>query len=256
MPRDNKNNLRELLNKSMLVNVLLGAVIVIMGLLLFYQSVLHAPTSATTTSSTTIAATTTTISNSSSGTLAGIDIPLNSTQLSVINNAPLSYYEIAGQRLLNGSLKNEVINQASPQYNALIINGKPTVIYMGAITCIFCGENRWAMALALARFGNFTQLFNGYSALGDGDVPTLYWTADNITATSSMRYGNYYNSNYINFISAEYESPITQGFTLPSTGGTFYVQYSPNATYTTALSFMNKTGKFQGTPFTFWGHHL
>ncbi|MFI5412423.1 MAG: hypothetical protein ACHQX1_00865, partial [Candidatus Micrarchaeales archaeon] len=108
-----------------------------------------------------------------------------------------------------------------------------------------------AMALALARFGNFTQLFNGYSALGDGDLPTVYWTANNYTTSSGVGYGNYYNSKYINFISAEYQSPITAGFQIKPLS--YFLQLSPNATYTTALGFMNSTNKFQGTPFTFWG---
>jgi hypothetical protein len=183
---------------------------------------------------------------------------LNSSELAVINSAPLSYYEYAGERLLNGTLTNQVqlSNTPTSPYNAIIINGKPSVIYIGAISCIFCGENRWAMALALAKFGNFTTLYNGYSSLGDGDVPTLYWNDDNTTTSSGMTYGNFYNSNYINFISAEYDSPIVQGFELPTTGLNYYVQNAPNSTYEGALSFMNSTGKFAGTPFTFWGTSL
>jgi len=189
-------------------------------------------------------------------TLAGIDTPLTSAQLSIINGAPSSYFEIAGEKLLNGSLTDQVEVSNFTQYSPIIIDGKPTVIYMGAISCIYCGENRWAMALALSRFGNFTALYNGYSSFGDADVPTLYWKPDNYTTTAGMTYGNYYNSNMINFVSAEYDSPIIQGFQLPRSGLTYYVQNSPNQTYTKALEFMNKTGKFQGTPFTFWGSSL
>ena len=71
-----------------------------------------------------------------------------------------------------------------------------------------------------------------------------------------MTYGNYYNSSLINFVSAEYDSPIKLGFQLPSSGLTYYVQNAPNQSYVAALQFMNRTGKFQGTPFTFWGSSL
>ncbi|MCL5430249.1 MAG: DUF929 domain-containing protein [Candidatus Marsarchaeota archaeon] len=192
--------------------------------------------------------------NASTGTLAGINAPLNATELSYINNEPLSYYEIAGEKLLNGTLTNEVVLANSPMYNAIVIGGKPSVIYVGAVSCIFCGENRWAMALALAKFGNFSALYNGYSALGDGDVPTLYWRQVNTTVNEGVAFGNYYSSKYINFFSSEYESPITGGFEVQPIS--YFLSKAPNATYTRVLDFMNSTGKFGGTPFTYWGTSL
>lgn len=188
-------------------------------------------------------------------TLANIDQPLNSSELAVINNEPLSYYETAGEKLLNGTLTNQVIlTNSSLQYNSVVFNGKPSVIYIGAITCPYCGENRWAMALALSRFGNFTSLYKGYSSLVDGDTTTLYWADDNYTTPVGIGFGNSYISNKINFISAEYESPLTQGFQVQPIS--YFVQKSPNATYAQALAFLNRTQKFQGTPFTFWGTTL
>ena len=41
-------------------------------------------------------------------TIAGINTPLTPAQLSVINNAPNSYFESAGERLLNNSLNDPV----------------------------------------------------------------------------------------------------------------------------------------------------
>ena len=187
-------------------------------------------------------------------TLANINQPLNRSELAVINNAPLSYYEIAGEKLLNNTLTNQVVlSNTTLQYNALIINGKPSVIYIGAITCPFCGENRWAMALALSRFGNFTALYKGYSSLDDGDTTTLYFGIDNYTTSADVSFNSSYISNKINFISAEYESPLTQGFQIQPQ---LFLQKSPNAIYTRALNFMFNINKFQGTPFTFWGTSL
>ncbi len=256
MPKN--NDLKELLNKSMAINVILGVAVVMLVLLLYYQSSVH-PT--TTTNVIIKSGNTTTISNAisnqSGGTLAGIDQPLNASQLAVINSAPLSYYETAGQRLLNGSLSDEVLasNSYYLQYNSLIINGKPSVVYLGAITCVFCGENRWAMALALAKFGNFSALYTGYSALGDQDVPTLYWIPVNYTVNGGIAFGNMYQSNLINFYSAEYETPITGGF-VPPTSVKQFVTTAPNANYKAAYQLLNSTGKYQGTPFTFWGTSL
>lgn len=186
-------------------------------------------------------------------TLAGIDTQFSSQQLSVINGAPNSYFEIAGERLLNGTLTDEVLPQNSPQFSPIIINGKPSVIYIGAISCIFCGENRWSMALALSRFGNFSRLYVGYSSFGDGDIPTVYWNYNNYSS-DGVTYGSYYNSRYINFYPSEYDSNITQGFQVQPLP--YFIQRAPNSTYAKVLTFMNSTNGFQGTPFTFWGTSL
>jgi len=190
-------------------------------------------------------------------TLAGIDQPLNISQLAVINNAPNQYFETAGLMYLNGSITNEVLTGAN-KVNKFVVNNKSSVIYLGSITCIFCGENRWAMALALSRFGNFSRLFTGYSSLGDGDVPTLYWTQLNYNV-SGDNIGNYYSSPYINFLSIEDTNPITGGFALnpPSKIATDLAGLG-NSTYVRAFSYIlnlssNKTTAFSGTPYTIWG---
>lgn len=194
-------------------------------------------------------------------TIANINKPFNSTELSIINNAPNSYYDIAGGMLLNGTLRNFVfdtpvnsINGSATTTLPFIVNGKPSVIYIGALSCIYCGENRWAMALALSRFGSFGSLYYGYTAFGDGDLPTIYWSTYNYTTSAGVAYGNGYSSGYVNFISADYESPITSGFQMGPLS--YIVGSAPNATYLSAMKFMNNTARFQGTPFTLWGKVL
>jgi len=182
---------------------------------------------------------------------AGIDTQLTSSQLGVINGAPNSYFETAGEKLLNGTLTDEISVVNAIKVSPVIVGGKPSVVYIGAISCIFCGENRWAMALALSRFGNFSALYNGYSSFGDDDVPTLYWKWNNYTTASGATYGNYYQSPYINFYSIEYDSPINGSFQMQPIS--YFITKAPNATYAAVASYMNATGKFQGTPFTLWG---
>lgn len=184
--------------------------------------------------------------------LTNINNPLNATDLSIINNAPNSYFEKAGEMLINGSIVNTV--SAKPnKVPMFIINGKPSVIYLGSITCIFCGENRWAMALALSRFGNFSNLFEGYSALKDSDVPTIYWSPAHYNS-STVDLGSYYSSNYINFIAIEDTSPITGGFVVqPIPIIQQEINQSGNLAYIDAFKLIEQLNNFQGTPYTIWG---
>lgn len=192
-------------------------------------------------------------------TLTGIDQPLNSTQLAVINNAPNSYFEQAASMYLNGTIADPIYT-SSNKVPKFTVNNKTAVIYLGSITCIFCGENRWAMALALSRFGSFSNLYNGYSSLGDGDIPTLYWTHVNYSV-SGDNIGNGYSSPYISFISIEDTNPITGGFMLntPAVMASNLAKIG-NSTYIAAFQRIlnlsnNKTTAFQGTPYTIWGNY-
>ncbi|HIH50530.1 MAG: DUF929 family protein [Candidatus Micrarchaeaceae archaeon] len=204
--------------------------------------------------------------------LTGIDTPLSSGQLSVINNAPNSNFETAWEKVTSLSIPGEqyagnyiytapyfdISPLSAVRVTPPLIGGRPSVIYIGAISCVYCGESRWAMALALSRFGSFNRLYIGYSALGDSDVPTLYWNADNYTTNSGVTFGNGYSSSYINFISAEYDSPITGGFEFVNSQDpiSYFVARAPNQSYEQAMSFMNGTSMFEGTPFTLWGRSL
>ncbi len=189
-------------------------------------------------------------------TLAGIDQPLNSSALAVINNEPNTYFETGGEMLLNGSIDNEVTVLAN-NVSVYTAGGKPSVIYLGSITCVWCGENRWAMALALSRFGKFSMLYLGYSSIGDSDVPTLYWKDDPLNLTG-VTIGNSYSSNYINFYTFEDTAPITGGFfmQLPQeiqqeVNATGNSSYEAAFNYLMTLQASNSTA-FQGTPYTIW----
>ena len=191
--------------------------------------------------------------------LAGIDQPLNATQLSVINNAPNSYFQQAALMYINGTIANPIYT-ASNKVTKFTVNNKTTVTYLGSITCIFCAENRWAMALALSRFGTFSNLYKGYSSLGDDDIPTLYWTQVNYSV-SGDNIGNGYSSPYVSFILIEDTNPITGGFMLntPAVMASNLAKIG-NSTYISAFQRIlnlsnNKTTAFQGTPYTIWGNY-
>jgi thiol-disulfide isomerase/thioredoxin len=75
----------------------------------------------------------------------------------------------------------------------LTSNGKPEVLYIGAEYCPYCAAERWAMAVALSRFGTFTGLNGIHSSPTDTypNTPTLTF------------YQSTYSSKYITFTPVE-----------------------------------------------------
>jgi hypothetical protein len=84
---------------------------------------------------------------------------------------------------------------------ALTSDGKPLVVYLGAEYCPFCAAERWAMVVALSRFGSFSNLGATHSASGD-----VYPN----TATLSF-HGATYTSNYLVFQGVEMQSNERSG---------------------------------------------
>ena len=211
--------------------------------------------------------TTTTIAGGSTvgDTLAGINNPLSSTELAEINNVPNSYFESAGaataqrdacrggchkQRHLCG---RGVPDEANPVQTTHHQWQAERHIHRGDIMHILRGE-QVAMALALSRFGSFGSLYQGYSALGDGDVPTLYWAREDITGTG-VDFANYFTSNTINFFTGEYDSPINGSFQAPSAGYNTFIQAASNSSDKLAMEYMANFSAFRGTPTSFCGHN-
>jgi thiol-disulfide isomerase/thioredoxin len=74
--------------------------------------------------------------------------------------------------------------------------GKPEMLYVGAEWCPFCAAERWAMVVALGRFGTFSGLHFTTSA----DAPEVFPG----THTLSF-YGSTYTSAYLDFVPVEQE---------------------------------------------------
>jgi Domain of unknown function (DUF929) len=79
---------------------------------------------------------------------------------------------------------------------ALTADGEPRVVYLGAEYCPYCAAERWAMVVALSRFGRFTGL--GETASSPSDVYPN-------TATLTF-HGASYASNYLSFTARETQS--------------------------------------------------
>jgi len=78
----------------------------------------------------------------------------------------------------------------------LTSNGKPEMLYIGAEYCPYCGAERWAMTVALSRFGTFSPLRGIHSSSTDVDpsTPTLTF------------YKSTYTSPYLVFTPVENET--------------------------------------------------
>ncbi len=86
--------------------------------------------------------------------------------------------------------------------NALTLNGKPEVLYIGADYCPYCAAARWSVVIALMRFGNMSNLAYMTSNGSDVDPNTPTFTFSNVT----------YTSNVINFVARETETRSYQPF--------------------------------------------
>jgi hypothetical protein len=91
-------------------------------------------------------------------------------------------------------------------------DGKPLITYVGAEYCPYCAAQRWALAVALSRFGTFSNLSGTHSASQD-----VYPN----TQTLSF-YGSQYTSPYVDFQSVEEA-------TNQAVGGSYQTLQTPTA---------------------------
>jgi Domain of unknown function (DUF929) len=121
--------------------------------------------------------------------------------------------------------------------SALTENGKPEILFMGAEYCPYCAAERWALIVALSRFGTFKGLTTVHSAVQNGagnqepdpDTPTFTF----LHAT--------YTSQYLTFTPVEVNTNIPD----PSTGGYTTLQ-TPTAAQT---AIWKKYSSDEGVPF-------
>jgi hypothetical protein len=106
--------------------------------------------------------------------------PVSSTDMTSLQSAGAQPYGPAP----TSSMQSDVDKYGSTPF---ISNGKPVVLYVGAEYCPYCAVERWAMIMALERFGIFTNLHYTTSANDEGDFATFTFV------------GSSYTSNYIAF---------------------------------------------------------
>ena len=109
---------------------------------------------------------------------------------------PPSLYEQLEQLSEQGYNVSVTVNDFQPLPLNFSSNGKPAVIFIGDEWCPYCGAERWALIIALLRFGNFSNLSYMLSSPTDvyPDTPTFSF------------YHAKYTSKYIAFIGIENEN--------------------------------------------------
>lgn len=92
-----------------------------------------------------------------------------------------------------GSVYPHAIRAISPAGAPLTSSGKPEVVYVGAEYCPFCAAERWALSVALSRFGSFSGLHLIHSSSADTypNTPTVSY------------YRSTYTSKYLVFATTE-----------------------------------------------------
>lgn len=111
---------------------------------------------------------------------------------------PVSQYFY--QQLVELSNQGYNVTAAPLTLNYLPLNfssdNKPAVVYVGAEWCPYCAVERWALIIALLRFGNFSNLEYMLSSPTDVYPNTPTFTFVNST----------YDSKYISFVPIEYQN--------------------------------------------------
>ena len=148
-------------------------------------------------------------SGSSSGASAS-NGPTGAALTSLVNqttSVPASVLDQVGDGGSQVTAKPITLNGGTP----LTSGGKPEMLYMGAEYCPYCAAERWAMIVALSRFGTFSGLATTHSASKNGSGQ-----AEVYPNTSTWTFANAkYTSNYLTFTPVEMQTNIPD----PSTGG-------------------------------------
>ena len=112
-----------------------------------------------------------------------------------VNSVPAATLDKVG-RGTAGTLPKRLSGQP-----ALTDQGKPLALYVGAEYCPFCAAQRWSLAVALARFGTFTDLKAAWSARDDifPSTPTISF------------HGSKYHSDYLSFQAVELATSEREG---------------------------------------------
>jgi len=148
--------------------------------------------------------------NSGGPAAVGSNGPTGAALTSVINqttSVPAATLDKVGA----GSAYSNAIIPITSSQQPLTSGGKPEMLYVGAEYCPYCAAERWAMVVALSRFGTFSGLSTVHSASVSGSG-----SQEPFPNTSTWTFANAkYTSNYLAFTPVEQYSNVPDS----STGG-------------------------------------
>jgi hypothetical protein len=96
--------------------------------------------------------------------------------------------------------------------------GKPEFLYIGAEYCPFCAAQRWAMVVALSRFGTFSQLYQTTSSATD-----VYPSTPTFTFDPKLYKAPVYTSQYVDFV------PVEETGNVQDSSGNYPILQTPTA---------------------------
>jgi len=146
-----------------------------------------------------------------------------SSVVSKVTSVPASTLDKVGTGSFTGKI--QAVSGATP----LTSNGKPEMLYMGAEYCPYCAAERWAMVVALSRFGTFSGLSTVHSSTTD--------TPSNISTFTF--HGSSYTSKYLTFTPVEMQTNVQDAST-----GQYPTLETPTAAQQALLT------KYDAAPYT------
>jgi Domain of unknown function (DUF929) len=99
--------------------------------------------------------------------------------LGKVTSVPASVYEAVGA----GTASNLPKQIDDP---ALTADGKPRIAFLGAEYCPYCAAERWALVMALSRFGTFHKIGLTHSSSQDVDPDTPTFSFRDVGYTSDL----------------------------------------------------------------------
>ena len=138
-----------------------------------------------------------------------------SLQTKLMNVPPSTLAAVGAGTVLQGSFKPGT----GP---TLTSGGKPEMLYIGAEWCPYCAADRWAMAVALSRFGTFSPLRGIHSASNDVFPNTATLTFFNTTYTSKYLVFTPVENQDVNRNLLVKPTPAQQALWTKYVGGTSY----------------------------------
>ena len=139
------------------------------------------------------------VSGGGNGSTSGVASPPAGTPVPAATMSRLASIPLS---TLKSAPTSQVAAPAAIQDKALTESGKPELLYIGAEFCPICAAERWAMYVALSKFGTFSpEPGRIHSAVRDGNIPTLTF------------YKTTYTSPYLTFVPEEIETNDPNGNT-------------------------------------------
>lgn len=142
--------------------------------------------------------------------------------VSTVTSVPASTLDTVGN---GGSAVSAKPIPVKGTATALTSGGKPEMLYQGAEYCPYCAAERWAMIVALSRFGTFSGLQTIRSATQNGAGSTEPYPA---TPTWTFAHATY-TSKYLTF------TPVEAYTNIPDTSTGFYTTLQKPTAAQTAL---------------------